>query len=181
MSTPDPDPRPRYGEYATPEEQRARMQPHAGVEARPEVRVEPVHHAHPLTGPATTSAAQPSRRADRIATIVLLAYGLFTVVTAIPQLVDFPAFAETWMRMVGIDESFTNFDEGRRWGMIAAVAFAGGWLSTAFWSWRSLSHRRITWWIPLLGAIVSFVAASLCLTVPLLGDPAIANYFATHG
>ena len=32
MSTHDPDPRPRYGEYATPEEQRARMQPPAGVE-----------------------------------------------------------------------------------------------------------------------------------------------------
>lgn len=181
MSTPEPHPRPRYGEYATPEEQRARIEHSGGVESTAAPVPAPVEHPHPPTGPATTTAARPSRRADRVATIVLLAYGLFTVVTAIPQLIDFPAFAETWMGMVGIDEPFTNFEQGRTWGMLSAVAFAGGWLATAFWSWRSLTRRRITWWIPLVGAIVSFVLASACLTVPLLGDPAIAGYFAARG
>ncbi|MFT4136318.1 DUF6264 family protein [Microbacterium sp.] len=173
MSTPDPRPRPQYGEYATPEEQRARIQQPAAPVSAPQPRVQ--------SAPATTVGPRPSRTADRIVTLVLLAYGLFTVVTAIPQLIDFGAFAQTWMQVVEIDASFTNVAQGRLWGLIGAAVFGVGWLATALWSWRSLSRRRITWWIPLVGAIATFVIASVCLTVPLLGDPAIAEHFASHG
>jgi len=174
-------PQPQYGEYATPEEQRARIkQPppemdhaHAHV-ALPHVTPS---YAHPPTAPATTAAARPTRTADRIITIALLAYGLFTVVSAAPQLWDFTGFAQTWMQVAGIDATFTNTAQGELWGRIAAFVFIGGWLLTALLSWASLAARRLTWWVPLVGAIVTFIIATVCLTVPLLGDPAISSHF----
>jgi len=169
---------PQYGEYATPEEQRARIQQPAptGIPG-PVPGLAPAYAPHPPTGPATTAAAQPTRRADRIITFALLAYGLITVVTSVPQMLDFTGFAETWMDLVGISATFTNIAEGQTWGRIAAAVFAGGWIVTALLSWRSLSRRRVSWWIPLVGAIVTFLAASTCMVVPLLGDPAVAEHF----
>ena len=57
------------------------------------------------------------------------------------------------------------------------MVFVVGWGATAVTAWRSLVARRLSWWIPLVGAIVTFVIASICLTVPLLGDPAVASHF----
>ncbi|MCK6081086.1 hypothetical protein KZX37_10340 [Microbacterium sp. EYE_5] len=173
----DPRPQPQYGEYATPEQQRAAIR-QPSPEPAPTASVE---HPHPPTAPATTVAARPTRLADRIITVALLAYGLVTVVGAIPQLIDFSAFAEDWMRVAGIDGTFTNTAQGRLWGGIGAAVFAGGWLLTAALSWWSLSRRRLTWWIPLVGAIVTFLIASFCLVVPLVGDPGVAAHFGAGG
>lgn len=184
-------PRPQYGEYATPEEQRARIAD-PGAAAALEAAAAPVaqtaehrrvagseeHAAPQLASPRpTTTAARPTRTADRIITIALLAYGLVTVLGAIPQLVDFAGFARTWMDMAGIDGTLTDPAAGRAWGIAGAVVFAAGWLLTAVLAWWSLSRRRLSWWIPLVGAIVTFVIVSLCLSVPLLSDPAILNGF----
>lgn len=169
----DPRPAPRYGEYATPEEQRAAIREPA---PRPAPAASVPHRA-PQTAPATTVAAQPTRLADRIITMILLGYGLLTVLTAIPQILDFTAFAQTWMDAVGVDGAFTNTDQGRTWGMVGAIVFGIGWLITAALSWLSLVKRRVTWWIPLVGAILTFGIVSACLLVPLLGDPAVAAHF----
>lgn len=207
MSDPDqPErrPAPRYGEYATPEEQRARTQqpgpaqpvspiggpPQYGASADSAQGLAPGNHVppvmpgdtaspHPQTGPATTTAARPTRLADRIITLVLLAYGAITVFSAIPQMLDFTDFAETWMGVAGIDGDFTNFALGQQWGAIAAWVFALGWLLTAVLSWWSLSRRRLSWWIPMVGAIVTFLLVTFCLMVPLLSDPLIIEHFST--
>ncbi|GAA3915359.1 DUF6264 family protein [Microbacterium invictum] len=184
MSTPDePRPAPQYGEYATPEEQRARIQqPDPALTSSPAAApVEPPYAPHPPHARPTTDAAQPSRAADRIITFALLAYGLVTVITAVPQMLDFTGFAQTWMEVAGVDAEFTNHEAGILWGRIGALIFAGGWLATALLSWRSVRRRRLSWWIPLVGAIVTFIAASFCLVVPLLGDPGIAQHFSTLG
>ncbi|MFS0867049.1 DUF6264 family protein [Microbacterium sp. 179-B 1A2 NHS] len=173
----DPRPQPQYGEYATPEQQRAAM----GLPVAEPVAAPAVDHPKPPTAPATTVGPQPTRLADRVLTAVLLAYGLVTVVSAIPQLVDFTAFAETWMDVAGVDGRFTNTAQGALWGGISAAIFIVGWLLTAGLSWWSLARRRVTWWIPLVGAIVTFVIVSLCLVVPIVGDPAVARHFATGG
>lgn len=190
-SAPDPGerPRPAYGEYATPEEQRAAIrQPlDAGASASgvaPGAGGAGAHPPlpHPPTGPLphprpTTAAARPTRTADRIITIALLGYGLVTVLSAVPQLWNFDGFAQSWMQLAGIDAAFTNLAQGELWGRIGAGVFVVGWLLTAVLSWRSIVRRRLSWWIPLVGAIVTFVVASICLTVPLLGDPAVISHF----
>lgn len=189
----DPRPRPAYGEYATPEQQRAAMGmpasgastppsqaqpavPAAGENRAPRLPVDtpftPVRPTH-----ATTSAARPTRRVDRIITFALLAYGLMTVISSVPQLWYFTDFAQTWMNLAGIDATFSNVAQGDLWGRIGALVFIAGWLLTAVLSWRAVARARIGWWIPLVGAIVTFVVVTVCLTVPLIGDPAIAAYF----
>lgn len=170
-------PRPPYGEYATPEEQRAAIRDPA---AQASVPIAPL--PHPVTGPLplphpTTSAARPSRTADRIITLALLVYGLITVISAVPQLWAFTDFAQAWMDLAGIDATFTNTAQGEVWGRVGAIVFLAGWVLTALLSWRSVTRGRLSWWIPLVGAIVTFVVVSMCLTVPLLGDPAIAGHF----
>lgn len=189
-------PRPQYGEYATPEEQRARIAALSGDAPHPDVADTAVvadgtqhpapdaavsHPSHPsshLPSPRpTTSAARPTRTADRVITVALLAYGLITVLGAIPQLVDFVGFAETWMEMAGIDGSLADPVAGRAWGIAAAIFYSVGWLATAMLSWWSLSRRRISWWIPLVGAIVTFVIVSLLLAAPLLSDPGVMQGF----
>lgn len=186
-------PRPQYGEYATPEEQRARIAALSGDAPHPDVADTAVvadgtqhpapdaavpHPSSHLPSPRpTTSAARPTRTADRVITVALLAYGLITVLGAIPQLVDFIGFAETWMEMAGIDGSLADPVAGRAWGIAAAIFYSVGWLATAVLSWWSLSRRRISWWIPLVGAIVTFVIVSLLLAAPLLSDPGVMQGF----
>lgn len=173
----EPRPHPQYGEYATPEQQRAAIrQPEPGP-----APAASVDHPKPPTAPATTVAARPTRTADRIITVALLAYGLVTVVGAIPQLVDFSAFAETWMEVAGIEGRFTNTAQGALWGGIGAAVFAIGWLVTAGLAWLSLSRGRVSWWIPLVGAIVTFVIVSFCLIVPLFGDAGVMRDLAVGG
>lgn len=170
MTTPDdPRPAPLYGEYATPEQQRAAIRLPL---PEPDPRApEPVD-----TAPVTSRAR--GSRADRIITIALLAYGFITVVAAIPQLLDFTAFMDAWIEVAGVDAEFTNVAQGARWGLIAAAVFAVGWVATASASVIMLRRGRAAWWIPLAGAIVTFIIASMCLSVPMLGDPAIVEHFA---
>ncbi|MFT4050955.1 MAG: DUF6264 family protein [Microbacterium sp.] len=166
-------PRPQYGEYATPEQQRAAIgQPQASTPA-------PAQRRPPATGApqprATARSARPARTADRIITFALLAYGLVTVLSAIPQLWHFTQFAQTWMTYAGIDAEFTNTAQGELWGRIGAGVFAVGWLITVVLSMRSLARGRLSWWIPVVGAVVTFVVVSGCAVVPLFGDPAVAS------
>ncbi|MEH3089773.1 MAG: DUF6264 family protein [Microbacterium arborescens] len=185
-------PRPQYGEYATPEEQRARIAALGGTAPHPDVAETAVvpdaasHGSAPNGGPArphpatprpTTAAARPTRLADRVISVALLAYGLVTVLGAIPQLIDFAGFANTWMDMAGIEGSLADPASGRAWGIAAAIFYSVGWLVTAVLTWWSLSRRRLSWWIPLVGAIVTFIIVSLLLAAPLLSDPAVVSGF----
>lgn len=186
-----PRPAPLYGEYATPEQQQERIRLSGGrveesasgsLEPAPAVSPAEVHapgagpdpFASSATAPAV-SAERPVRRGDRIVTIALLVYGLVTVLTTMPQLIDYAAFAQTWFDMAGVDAEFTAVESGRLWGTIGAVLFALGWVLTAALSWVSLAARRLSWWIPVTGAVVTFIVVSLCLSAPLLSDPALVE------
>lgn len=191
-----PRPAPLYGEYATPEQQRESIIRGGGT--LPDVDATPVEAPATFASPAAVTSAPvppdapppvgmpavssddapparpaPSLRGDRIVTIALLVYGLYTVVTTIPQLLDVAGFAETWMQMAGVDAEFTNYESGTLWGRIAAIVFAVGWLLTALWAWHWSTKGRRAVWIPFVGAVVSFILVSACLTVPILGDPAL--------
>ncbi|WP_286794938.1 DUF6264 family protein, partial [Microbacterium sp. UBA3394] len=61
----------------------------------------------------------------------------------------------------------------RAWGFAAAVVVGLGWLLTAVLSWMSMRRGRISWWIPLVGALVFSFASGILLTVPLFQDPAV--------
>lgn len=183
--TTDPEgrPAPRYGEYATPEQQQERMRisPEDGATAPGALSDSPPPAPFAASSFVAGTSEMRPRRGDRFVTIALLAYGLFTVITTVPQLFDYAAFAQVWLDYAGIDGEFTATDTARTWGMVGGVVFVAGWMITAWLSWRVLRRGRLSWWIPLVGAVVTFVVVSLCLSVPLMSDPAIVDQLVRSG
>jgi hypothetical protein len=173
-----PPARPAYGEYATPEEQRARIrQPDAtwAIETgqAPDA-VAPASAAstvEPITAPAPRAARGPV--GDRIATWVLLALGAFNVITTAPGLFVFDEQLNAVFALFGVDAQVADPAGARTWGMIAAVVLIAGYLLTAMVSVWQMRRGRIAFWIPLVGAVVTTIAMSACINVPLMDDPAI--------
>lgn len=163
------DQRPRYGELATPEEQRRAL----GLPPVAEVVAPSAPVSDPA--PAAPAPARPSS-VDRFATIALLAYGLVNVVVTGLSYLDIVPVMNQTMGMLGIEGEFTNYAAGRTWGTIAAVVLAVGWCVTAVLSIRRLRRGRLTWWLPLVGAVITLGIASFCLVVPMMGDPAFIAY-----
>jgi len=177
--SPDPRPRPQYGEYASPEEQRARIrQPDAtwaletgnapAAEAAPAAtpeRVEP--------GAAAATRTPRSRAIDRIVTFALLAYGLLNVISAFPAMVDYVAYTDTMFGLLGVDAQLSDPSAGESWGVAAALVLAIGWVLTAALSWLNLRRGRLSWWIPLVGGVVFTFASATLILVPIFNDPAV--------
>lgn len=171
---PDSPPRPQYGEYATPEEQRARIRQPDVTESLAAGRMAP-EAASPRSGPSAVPATTepPVRRFDRIITFALLAYGLVTVVSSIPAFADYGAYTDFVFEFLGIDAQLADPAAGRPWGIAAALVLAFGWLVTAAVSWWSVRRGRITWWIPVVGGFFFMTVASFLLLVPMMGDQAV--------
>jgi hypothetical protein len=165
------DQRPQYGEYATPDEQR-RLAGLPPLDAAPA-------DAPVIEGPAPAEPARSVTRArpwDRIITIALLAYGLVNVIMTGLSYLDLPTVMNDSMRILGVEGEFTNFAQGRLWGTIAAVVLVVGWSITAWLSLRRLRTGKLTWWVPLVGAAATMLIVSICIMVPMLGDPAFMAY-----
>ena len=171
------DQRPQYGELATPEEQRRA----AGLPPLSEIAAEPVFAA-PASEPVIADAA-PRRPhpVDRFVTIGLLAYGLINVIITAFSYLDLTRVMNESMKILGIEGEFTNYDQGKLWGTIAAVVLVVGWSLTAWASIRRLRSAKVAWWIPLVGAVVTMLIASMCLAVPMFGDPAFMSYVENMG
>ncbi|GAA5028927.1 DUF6264 family protein [Microbacterium fluvii] len=174
--------RPRYGEYATPEEQRARIrQPDvtAAYDAghavpAPTTAPSPNGVGHdPQAAPAAATRQHP---VDRVVTTGLLGFGFVNVLFSAFGYLDLAAVIQNAWEIIGIDGSFTNTASAQLWGPIAAGVLVIGYLATAFISFRVMRSGRIAWWIPLVGAVVSFIGVYACLLVPLLSDPGFIDY-----
>lgn len=169
--------RPQYGEYATPEEQRrlAGLPPLDAVEEASVVAAPPPPPPEAVT--AGSAVAKPAgRRWDRIITIALLAYGAVNVFMSGMSYLDLPSLMNQSMELLGIEGEFTNFAQGRTWGVIAAMVLVVGWVLTAWLSMKRLRSGKLTWWVPLVGAVVTTIVASLCIVVPMMNDPAFIAY-----
>lgn len=187
MSDETARPRPQFGEYATPEEQRARIRQPGVAEALAAGSVEePVAPVAPVPVGSERVAVDPTvhargRLMDRILTIGLLVYGLFNVVTSIPAFVDYAKYAETILAMLGTDATLADPAAGRPWGIAAAILLAVGWFVTAGLSWLAYARGRVTWWIPLVGGIVFTFASAILMTVPLMSDPGVQGAILQSG
>lgn len=173
------DPRPQYGEYASPEEQSRRAGRDLPVTPAP---AEPVLSVPPSAAPARPApaagdaAAAPSWNVDRLITLVLLAYGLVNVITSAISYLDPSAFLTQMMQVLGIEGTFTNHAQAKVWGIAAAIVLILGWTGTAVWALSSLRRGKRSWWIPLVGAAVTLALSAVCMLVPFYGDPAVSSY-----
>lgn len=177
----EPRPRPQYGEYATPEEQRAHIrQPEVTRSLDTTVPATPA----PPVPPGQQQAAAPAslgpdgrpmpraRTVDRIVTFALLAYGLINVLTTVPSFLDYSAYADTMFALLGVDAELADPAAGRPWGIAAAFVLSIGWLLTAAISWWSMRRGRLSWWIPLAGGVVFIFVTGTLMVIPLMNDPA---------
>lgn len=169
----DERPRPQYGEYATPEEQRARIrQPDATFDLDAGKAPDA---APPAPSPARAAGpvARNPRAMDRVATIALLAIGLFEVLRSIPGFVDPNELLTQLLTQFGVDGGLTDAAGARAWGEAAAILLAVGWFATAGVSVWNLRAGRLSFWIPLVGGVVFTLLASVLLVVPLMSDPGL--------
>jgi hypothetical protein len=168
--------RPQYGEYATPEEQRARIrQPDVTAaldNGRVAVDAPPVTSA-PVADTTAPAAPARSRAVDRIVTFALLAYGLVNVVSSFSAFLDYGAYADTLFSILGADAELSDPAAGRPWGIAAAIVLAVGWFLTAAVSWWNVRRGRLSWWVPLVGGIVFTFAAGTLMFIPLINDQAV--------
>lgn len=180
-------PRPQYGEYATPEEQRAHIrQPDASsaldaghAPAAPAASPTPAAPSAAPSSPVWAApspqvSARPARLGDRIATIALLVYGFVSVLSSVPRYLDVPGMAAAILAVFGVHQELSDPGAARPWGIAAAVVLAVGWVAAAVISWRRLRTGRLTWWIPLVAGVVCSLAAGILITIPIMSDPAIA-------
>jgi uncharacterized membrane protein YhaH (DUF805 family) len=178
-------PRPQFGEYATPEEQRASIQvPQESAHADEPVPVLASRSAEeaprPTGGrfvPDSTSkpAAAAGNSADRIATIALLAIGLFNVLTTVPGLLDLPSTLNAAFERMGLG-TFTPTPAASAIGIGLAIFYGLAWLATLAISLRSLRAARLSFWIPLVAGVVVTIVAMICFLVLFFGDPAFMEY-----
>lgn len=178
--------RPQYGEYATPEEQRAR----AGLPPLESDAVASVPHDAPANAsapphspvsvrPAAAPAARPANPIGRLITAVLLGMGLVNVLMSIPGFFDLSTTLSASMQMLGVEGEFTNFAAARTWGTVSAVVMMVGYAATVWLSFRRIKAGRSAWWIPLVGFVVTMLAVSACISVPMMGDPAFTQSLLT--
>lgn len=178
-SASDPRPRPQYGEYATPEEQRAHIRQPEVSRALDTTAPEDVPVSDPADLPPVPVTAAPegrpaprTRTVDRIVTFALLAYGLINVVSTVPTFLDYSAYADMMFTLLGVDAELADPAAGRPWGIAAAFVMSLGWLLTAALSWWSMRRGRLSWWIPIVAGVVFVFAAGTLMVIPLMSDPA---------
>lgn len=174
-------PRPQYGEYATPEEQRARIRQPDVTESlaqgtapgRPAAPVAPAAASAPPTRAAGT---RQQSSVDRVITIVLLALGAVNVLFSSMSYLDLATAVTRTMETLGAPGEFTNTAAAQTWGAIAATVLIAGYLITLVAALQRLRTGKTTWWIPVLGAVLTYAIVMTCLSVPLLSDPAFMDY-----
>jgi hypothetical protein len=154
-------PRPQYGEYATPQVQAEAM----GL---------------PTAVPPSVSAERPVTvrrpgQANRIVTLTLLALGLVNVVLSVGNYLDLPGSIQTVYDQMGLG-TYTSTALASSLGVVALVLSVVIWLTTAAVSALLLRRHRLSWWVPVVGAALLFIAIAIVMTVAVISDPAFLAY-----
>jgi hypothetical protein len=166
-----PRPHAQYGEYATPEQQQA-------ARGLPEPTGDiPIADASPPAMPAPAhqpqAAAAPALRAhpvDRVVTLILLALGLFVLLTGIPGYLALSDALQLVYDQLGAG-TYPATETAAALGVTALVVQAVIWVATAASAWFAMKRGRIAWWICVVGAALSFIASMVVVSIALFADP----------
>lgn len=164
-------PRPQFGEYATPEEQRKAIKvPLDDAESIPvESQVSPTSHI------SVQTPARPAPSGDRFATILLLGIGLVTILLSMSALVDLPDAIKSAFAQLEVGE-FTSASLATAMGWTAIAVEVVLWGLALWLSLRALNRGKTAWWIPLVFGVIANVAVFACVAIAMAGDPAFSEY-----
>ncbi|MCU1445913.1 DUF6264 family protein [Cryobacterium sp.] len=174
----DHRPQPRYGELAPegwswkpPQEESS---PAASAPVATTVAVPLGSAQRDAAAPATATKAPPAW--DRPVTAVLLVLGLLGTFLTIATLVPLPEAMQMLYTQADLG-TYTPADS------VAAIITAGSiatvvvWLVTAVASILLMLRNRRAFYVPVIGAVVSFVLLVAAMAVVLAGDTALLDYF----
>lgn len=171
-------PRPQFGEYATPEEQRNAIKvPLDDVESMPVESQESTSSHISVQGSRDSAAPAPAAgpSGDRIATMILLGVGLMTVVLSAAALTDLPTAIRTTFVQLDVG-NYTTASLGSAMGWTALITQAALWITALWLSLRNLRKGRKAWWIPLVFGVVANIVMFGCIAIAMTGDPAFGEY-----
>ncbi len=159
---PTSGPAPRYGEYAPIPEKIEAPAPPPADETSDTARQQ--------------MGAKPQRAWDRALTIGLLAVGAVNLFFSVPQFADFGDS----LREVFTQNGFGTYTSDGLAGVLGAVAIVAQLVIlsfTIFFARRNLAAGRISFWIPLVGAVLSLVVVTAVVLGAMLPDPALRAWF----
>jgi uncharacterized membrane protein len=159
---PTSGPAPRYGEYAPIPEKIEAPAPQP-VDEKP-------------AAPEGAVAAKPQRAWDRALTIGLLAVGAVNLFFSIPQ---FANFGDS-LREVFTQNGFGTYTSDGLATVLGAVAIVVQLVIlsfSVFFARRNLAAGRVSFWIPLVGAVLSLIVVTAVVLGAMLPDPALRAWF----
>jgi lysylphosphatidylglycerol synthetase-like protein (DUF2156 family) len=191
--TPDERPRPQYGEYAPPGWS---WQPPEHVDGSvPAAAEKPSADAAaagtsasreaPTAGPAQPARpglAAPARTRtwDRPVTLTLLILGILGVMFTIAMLQQLPAAMEMLHAQEGLP-AYEPDPSVEATVAIGSVVQALLWILTAGVSVVLTVKGRTAFWIPLVGAAVSFITFFVVISIVVATDPVLLEHIGTGG
>lgn len=169
MSTPDPRPRPQYGEYASPDEAlaAARARDPWAPPTTPPVTSTPQRQA------ATTRA--PSR-ADRSWTLVLLVLGGFFTAYAILTMTTLSENFEQFYAVYGIEGTHQVSPVEPVAAGVVIVSHLALLVGSVILARRRLQAGRLAFWIPLVAGAIASVVFFVAFATIVAADPNIMEY-----
>lgn len=201
----DSRPRPQYGEYATPEEQRAAIKQPAewqleASQEQADAAQQPVPGAyHPGSSqppgspfhydqrqypPPYQQRPAPVPRAsggDRVVTFLLLAYGLYNVINMIANALKGGALVQQSAQAIDpADGQVLAGVPAWVWGVGAGV-YSVVWLIALIASLRAMRAGRVSFWIPLLAGVVAGLVLIVIIFTAVGGNAGLLNNVPTPG
>lgn len=171
--------RPQYGEYATPEEVAAARGPLPKVPAEPV----PVGADRALSAAGGGSAGPlPStgpRQANNLITVLLLVFGIWNTVTAIPSYLDLGSTLSQGLEAAGYG-SVTFGTAARTAGIVLLVFSFLVLIAAVVVSLRLIRRGRRSIWVPVAAAGVFLLGAIVAMTVVVANTPALADVLHNH-
>ncbi|MWB98356.1 DUF6264 family protein [Agromyces seonyuensis] len=178
----DPRPKPKYGEYAPegwtwtpPEPARPATPPTPAPGSWP---APAVPHAGPVAPGASESAdpGKPARPRDLPVTIVLLILGLFGVAFAAGTILVLPES----MAMLHAQYGLAAYEPGDDIGTvttIGAILQVLLYVAVVISSVLRIRAGRGSWWLPIVGAVVSTLILFIVVSQVTAGDAALIEFF----
>ncbi|HEU0205555.1 MAG TPA: DUF6264 family protein [Pseudolysinimonas sp.] len=191
-----PRPRPRYGEYATPEEVAAARGPSpaeptdpvsrlaAPIASRPSARAaEPVRRPSPswrLTPPpGRPLGARHPRPANNLITVLLLVFGIWNTVTSIPSYLDFGAVMSQAVELGGYGP-VTFGPIAHTAGIVLLVISLLLLIAAVGFSLRLMGSGRRSIWVPVTAGALFLIASIVVMTVVVANTPALLQVLHNH-
>jgi len=199
----DERPRPRYGEYATPEEvaeARGPLPPDPADATDPVSRLAaPIERpvsprglqagAPPRRTPPTArpmpprrplpAGARPPRPGNNLITVLLLVFGIWNTVSSIPNYLDFGPVLSQGVQLAG----YGSVEFGaiaHTAGIVLLVVSFLLLIAAVGVSLRLIRDGRRSIWVPVAAGILYFVVSLVVMTIVVANTPAVTDVLHNH-